>query len=112
MCECGSKGGSKGGCNCVFCSRTNCLVCVFQGYVREIYALVAEETDWPAFRQVVGWCSACMRVCERMCALMLHPVIPTQYYRWGPGLAADQPLPPLEPLVASAEQQHGRDALQ
>ena len=57
-----------------------------RGYTREMYARVggAAVVDWPSFRQ---------------------------YYRWGPGLPRDAPLPPLEPLVASAEAPHDRAAL-
>jgi hypothetical protein len=54
------------------------------GYVREIYALVAPEVDWCAFRQ---------------------------YYRWAPGVAPEQPLPDVEMVKASAEQPHGREGV-
>ena len=53
-----------------------------RGYVRDLYALIgADAIDWPSFRQ---------------------------YYRWGVGHPQGEPLPPLEPLIASAEAQHGR----
>ena len=57
-----------------------------RNYARDMYARVggAAVVDWPSFRQ---------------------------YYRWGPGLPRDAPLPPLEPIVASAEAPHDRAAL-
>eukprot|EP00756_Hemistasia_phaeocysticola_P001647 Hpha_TRINITY_DN11156_c0_g1::TRINITY_DN11156_c0_g1_i2::g.28070::m.28070/K07393/ECM4, yqjG; glutathionyl-hydroquinone reductase len=52
-----------------------------QGYVRDVYAMIKTVVDWPSF---------------------------FQYYRWGVGLPRDQPLPDLAPIIASAEQPHGR----
>jgi len=54
-----------------------------QGYVRDMYQLVgmAGCVDWASFRQ---------------------------YFRWGIGHPEDEPLPPLEPIIASAEAPHGR----
>ena len=51
-------------------------------YTRDMYALFgADCVDWPSIRQ---------------------------YYRWGVGHPKDAPLPPLEPIIASAEAPHGR----
>jgi putative glutathione S-transferase len=54
-----------------------------QGYVRDMYQLagMAGCVDWASFRQ---------------------------YFRWGIGHPKDEPLPPLEPIIASAEAPHGR----
>ena len=53
-----------------------------QGYTRDMYALFgADCVDWPSIRQ---------------------------YYRWGVGHPKDAPLPPLEPIIASAEAPHDR----
>ena len=47
-----------------------------KAYLQRVYKLIAPTVDWPAFRQ---------------------------YYRWGPGMQPNEPLPPLAPLKAAAE---------
>jgi glutathionyl-hydroquinone reductase len=54
------------------------------GYVRDMYAQIQPEVEWPSFRQ---------------------------YYRWAVGHPADAPLPSLTAIVASAGAPHGREAL-
>jgi len=55
-----------------------------RGFTRDVYARIKTEVDWPSFRH---------------------------YFRWAKGLPAEQPLPELAPIVASAAEPHGRDAL-
>jgi glutathionyl-hydroquinone reductase len=55
-----------------------------RGFTRDVYARIAPEVDWPSYRQ---------------------------YFRWAQGLPREQPLPPLPPIIASAAEPHGRDAL-
>ena len=57
---------------------------VLGAYVRDMYARVKAAMDWSYFRQ---------------------------YYRWAPVIAADQPLPDLARIAASADATHGREAL-